>query len=184
MTTERVAFRVSSKLADEARARASHEGVTLSDLCRRALEREMAAAPALRTAYPIGAASCGDADAQAALVQAVIAAGMARKLPLSIIYERAEALARLAAQHGRSQDIIVLATLLLGGAEHCPDPAEAARKRAEAVGHVDILSSWGGDLGERASNHLNQLADTMPPGVITAAREMVAQADAALAVGQ
>jgi hypothetical protein len=110
------------------------------------------------------------------LVQRTIHVGLTHKLPPMLIYERAEALARLAVQHGRAQDALVLATILLGGAEHCPDEAEAARKRAEAVGYVDILSSYPDDIGERAATDLNHLSVALPPSVFADARDRVARA--------
>jgi hypothetical protein len=176
MTTGHLSFRVSDKLFAEAKARASEMGVTVSDLARQALNRELAAAPALGTGHPLEAAARGNADAQAALVQRTIRVGLAQKLPPTLIYERAEALARVAVQHGRAQDAIVLASILFGGAEHCPDEAEAARKRAEAVGYVDILSSFPDDFGERAANHLNHLGAELPPSVFADARDRLARA--------
>jgi hypothetical protein len=181
MTTGHLSFRVSDKLLAEAKARAAEMGVTVSDLARRALDRELAAAPALGTGHPLEGAARGNPDAQAALVQRTIHVGLANGLPPMLIYERAEVLARLAGQHGRAQDAIVLATILFGGADHCPDEAEAARKRAEAVSIINIFASYPDGLGEVAADHLNQLSAALPPSVLADARGRTARATDLLA---
>lgn len=122
-------------------------------------------------------AANGSADALAALVQSTIANDRELGLPINIVLERAEVLARLAAMHGRDQDATVLAMILLASADHQADGNLANRRRAEAVAHVEIQAAGSGPTAEHAASMLNTLADQLPASVFSLARTMLGDVD-------
>ena len=121
----------------------------------------------------------GDADAQAAMFDRVLAIGMRREHPDDQIMESAIYWARLAASHGRSKDILRLGGVLmlkagmLYGAENAEEAAPIA---AEVFARLDRLADDGDEEAARqlvrAAHAMADLVDTRPVLKMAAALEL------------
>jgi hypothetical protein len=115
-------------------------------------------------------AANGNADAQAELASKAMEAAANGPAVVAEAMTAAEIWARMAASHGRPNDLLQLAGLLFcraGMSIERGDEAAAAMQQAEAV---SILSE-GADLGdEYAADALNVVSDVLEPAIMQESR--------------
>jgi len=108
-------------------------------------------------------AACGDADAQAGMVDATLRLVIAGETAFGEGVRAAEWWARLAAVHGRPKDLMSLASVLMYAAQVAVDEGEDRRSIAYQAEAILVLNGLADDGDEEAGMFLQQTADLLPP---------------------